>query len=636
MTLAGIAAAIGLIADDAIVVTENIERHHAEGRSDDPAESGVRELLPALIGSSLSTTVILLPFALLSGLVGAFFKPLALTMALALAVSFVLAVLLVPLAIGRRFGAPGSSGPARARGGWSRFEEVFERLAAACIRRRSLTVAALGVSLLSAGVLYRVIGTDFLPGMDEGAIILDYWTPPGTSLTDTDAMLREAEKIILALPDVASYSRRTGTQLGFFITEPNRGDYVINLKPRGERRDVDQVIDDLRARLQAAEPAIRTDFGQLIEDDIGDLTGGVPQPIDIKVFGSDPAILNDKASQIAHILETVRGVEDAFDGIVIAGPALQIRVDPVAAARYGLTTSDIHAAVEPAVTGTVVDQIRVGDRMYDLRVFAHTAGPLADFKVRGASPPGALIPLSTLAAISTGAPETEINRENLQTFVGVTARLSGRDLGGVVAEIQRRIAREVQLPPGMVIRYGGQYEQQQSSFRGLFYVLLGSLTLVAVVVLFLFGDWRAPLATALCAIAALPGVLLALLLTGMTLNVSSYVGAIMMVGIVGENAIFVMHEGRVELGRGTPVAMAWARAARRRLRPVLMTILASAFALAPLALALGHGAQLMRPLAIAVIGGFVLSGPIVLLILPALYRWLDPAGRLAVGWGESE
>ncbi len=625
MTLAGIAAAIGLIADDAIVVTEHVERHRAEGRSDDPAESAVRELLPALIGSSLSTIVILLPFALLAGLVGAFFKPLALTMALALVASFALSVLLVPVALGsggRRRSAPGR---------WSRFEEAFERFAAACIRRQGAALTALALCLLGTALLYRVIGTDFLPAMDEGAIILDYWTPPGTSLTDTDAMLGEAEKIILALPDVASYSRRTGTQLGFFITEPNRGDYVITLKPRGQRRDVDEVIDDLRGRLQAAEPAIHTDFGQLIEDDIGDLTGGVPQPIDIKVFGSDPVLLAGLGREIATILTTVRGVEDAFDGVVIAGPALQVRVDPVAAARYGLTTTDIQAAVEPAVTGTVVDQVRVGDRMYDLRIFARPGGggPLADLRIRAQSNPGALIPLSTLAAVSTGAPEAEINRENLQTFVGVTARLSGRDLGGTVAEIQRRIAREVPLPPGAVIRYGGQYEQQESSFRGLFVVLLGSLVLVAVVVLFLFGDWRAPLATAICAIATLPGVLLALLVTGMTLNVSSYVGAIMMVGIVGENAIFVIHQARLDLAGGTPVAAAWARAARHRLRPVTMTILASAFALAPLALAVGRGAQLMQPLGVAVIGGFVFSGPVVLLLLPALYRWLDPTGRLA-------
>ena len=629
MTLAGVAAAIGLVADDAIVVVENIERHHAEGLPGDAAERGLHDLFPAIVGSSLSTTVILLPFALLAGIVGAFFKPLALTMALALGVSFLVAALVVPVSVGwLGFGTAKPPASGETPGRLSRFLAGYERVVSACIRRNGVTAAALGACIILMLVLYRRVGTDFLPQMDEGAIILDYWTPPGTSLTDTDAMLDQAERIVQALPDVTSYSRRTGTQLGFFITEPNRGDYVITLKPQGQRRDIETVMDDLRTRMQAAEPAITTDFGQLIEDNIGDLTGGVPQPIDIKIFGSDPVLLQQKARQVAQILDSVPGMEDVFDGIVIAGPALNIQVNSLAAARYGLNTADIHAAIEPAVTGTVVDQVRVGDRMYDLRIFTRRQGPLGDLPVRAATSPAALIPLSTLATVETGSPEAEIDRENLQTYIGVTARLSGRDLGGAIAEVRRRIEREVRLTPDMSIQYGGQYQQQQDSFRALFYVLLGSLVLVSLIVLFEFGDWRAPVVTSACAVAVLAGVLLALMLTGQTLNISSYVGAIMMVGIVGENAIFVIHEGRLELGRGTAPREAWAHASRRRLRPVAMTILATAFALAPLAVALGHGSQLMQPLAIAVIGGFVLSGPVVLVALPALYCVLDPRGRL--------
>jgi CzcA family heavy metal efflux pump len=628
MTLAGVAAAIGLIADDAIVVVENIAHHAASGDAADAAERGVTELLPALVGSSLSTVVILVPFALLAGVVGAFFQPLALTLALALLVSLAVSALALPAAVSR-WGLRGSRPPRAA----ARALPRYDRVAAWWVRHGRVAAAALAALCAAGYVEYRLIGTDFLPHMDEGAIILDYWTPPGTSLTDTDAMLRHAEDAIRTLPDVASYSRRTGTQLGFFITEPNRGDYVIRLKPRRARRPVDAVIDDLRARIQAIEPAIHTDFGQLLEDDIGDLTGGAPQPIDIKIFGDDPAVLAAKAREVARIVAGVPGVEDVFDGIVIAGPALEIRPDPVALARYGLTTDDLHAAVEPAVTGTVVDQVRVGDRMYDLRVLLRRDGPLGEVRVRapgvGGTPGGALLRLADLAALGTGAPEAEIDRENLKTFVGVTARLSGRDLGSTMSDIRRRIAAQVTLGPGMSIAYGGQYEQQQQSFRRLLGVLVASLALVAVVVLFAFGDWRAPLVVALCAVATLAGVLAALGLTGMTLNVSSYVGAIMMVGIAGENAIFVIHDARAALGRGAPVAAAWTGAARRRLRPVAMTVLATAFALAPLALALGQGAQLMQPLAIAVIGGFVLSGPVVLLLLPGLYCWLDPRGRVA-------
>jgi multidrug efflux pump subunit AcrB len=665
MTLAGVAAALGLIADDSIVVIENIESHHARAnlrRTSDPelnpdleqehhdaTATGAGELAPALIGSSLSTIVILLPFALLSGVVGAFFKPLALTMALALVISLVIALVVVPVSVGvfhryrpaverprqspmKRIGRATARNLApiaerlapileRAGRGYRRLVDVF-------VERGSASVAVVVVLLGVAYVLYSRIGTDFLPAMDEGSIILDYWTPPGTSLTETDAMLREAERVIMSNPAVASYSRRTGQQLGFFITEPNSGDYVIKLKPLRQRRGVEAIMDDLRARIQAVEPAIHTDFGQLLEDNIGDLTGGTPQPIDVKIFGSDPATLAAKADEAARILERIPGVEDVFNGLTIAGPALQVHVDPVAAARFGLNTQTVAAEVEPAVTGAVAGQIRIGDRMYDLRVLVADSTPLPQLKIRAGAPSSALIPLSTVATITTGTPETEIKRENLRTYVGVTARLSGRDLGGAMADIRQSIARDLTLGPGMSVEYGGLYEQQQKSFRGLLYVLLAGLVLVSVVVLFEFTDWRAPIVTAVCAAAVLAGVLAALLLTGMTLNISSYVGAIMMVGIVGENAIFVIHEAQLGLRSGKSVKEAWTDSAHRRLRPVAMTILATAFALTPLALALGEGSQLMQPLAIAVIGGFVLSGPIVLLVLPGLYHLLDPHGLL--------
>jgi CzcA family heavy metal efflux pump len=628
MTLAGVAAALGLVADDAIVVVEEIESARDAGKSVEPA---LRRLFPALLGSSLSTTVILVPFALLPGVVGAFFKPLALTMALALTFSFFIAAIAVPLAVDL-FGFPARAQARNTRRGRltgsslvHRASEGYDALATFLVRRGGIAALALGALVASGALTYRILGTDFLPSMDEGSIIFDYSTPPGTSLTDTDEMLRQAERVILSMPEVAGYSRRTGTQLGFFITEPNRGDAVINLRPRGERRPYDEIVEDLRARIAAVEPAIRTDFGQLLEDEIGDLSGGVPQPIDVKLLGNDSGLLEARARQVAQILSEIAGVEDVFDGIVVAGPALGIRVRPEAAARYGLTTSDIHAQLEPSVVGTVLDPVRIGDRLYDLRVLQQGNTELIDTPVRAGT---ALLRLRDVADVSTGSPETEINREDLKTYVGVTARLSGRDLGGAMAEIRSRIDHEVQLGPGMSIAYGGLFEQQQQSFRNLLLVLLAGLGLVAVIVLFEFGDWRAPIVTAVCSLAVLPGVLGALLACGMTLNVSSYVGAIMMMGIVGENAIFMIHEARLALLRGLPVEEAWIAASRRRLRPVAMTILATAFALAPLALAIGQGAQLVQPLAVAVIGGFTLSGPIVLLLLPGLYRVLDPRGAL--------
>ena len=640
MTLAGIAAALGLIADDAIVVIENIQSSKQAGDSD-AAATGLRQIFPALVGSSLSTTIIFVPFMLLGGVVGGFFKPLALTMALTLIVSFAIAAVFVPLlAVGRRATRDPEPGSMRCwieAHGIGRLRSLASRVGAPLGRAYDRTVglftthgwiAAVVTTLLIGGAYaeYRTIGTDFLPAMDEGSIIVDYWTPPGTSLTDTDAMLGHVESIIMGMADVAAYSRRTGTQLGFFITEPNRGDYVIKLKPRGARRPVDAIIAELRARISSTEPAIHIDFGQLLEDNIGDLTGGTPQPIDVKIFGEDPASLSDSARRAAKIIASVNGTTDVFDGIVIAGPALSIRPNPDAMARYGLTTEDLHASIEPVVSGTVVDQMRVGARLYDLRVFAAAPDDLAGLSIK--TPAGALVHLGDVASISTGPPEAEINRENLKTYVGVTARLSGRSLGGVMSEVRARLGRELQLGPGESLAYGGIYEQQQASFRGLSYVLLAGLLLVALVVLFEFGDWRASLVTAVLSLASLAGVLGALVVTGQTLNISSFVAAIMMVGIVAENAIFVIQEAQAELREGHDAAKAWAQASRRRLRAVAMTTLATALALAPLALAIGHGSQLMQPLAIGIIGGFTLSGAAVLFLLPGLYRMLDPHGRL--------
>jgi multidrug efflux pump subunit AcrB len=659
MTLAGLAAALGLVADDAIVVVEDIERHRQEG-DPTPVRSSLSELWPALVGSSVSTVIIFLPFALLPGVTGAFFRPLALTMAVSLVISFFISVLAAPIAIGalERVGRRGATKAAQeaaesadigvwanggpplpapetlgsgAAGAWHRatrgIDGAYRWVTELFIDHGTVPVLALVLLLVGGWLLYQRIGTDFLPSMDEGSIILDYWTPPGTSLHDTNEMLNEIEhKIIMQMPDVTSYSRRTGTQLGFFITEPNTGDYVINLKPRSERRPVDEVMNDLRQRIATLEPSMRTDFGQLIEDDLGDLTGGEPQPIDIKIFGSDPSVLARKAKQIATIVSHVRGTEDAFDGITIAGPALNIQPLPDAAARYGLTTEAIHAQVEPAVVGTVVDQLRVGDRMYDVRVLQPPPASLGNLLIR-AGP--ALIPLKNVATISTGQPETEIDRQNLKTYVGVTARLSGRDLGSTIAEIQDSIRAEVQVGPGMSIQYGGQYQQQQQSFQDLLYVLVAGVVLVALLVLFVFGDWRASVVTALSALGVLVGSLGLLLLTGKTLNISSYVGAIMMVGIVGEKAVFVINGARLGMRRGLSPRDSWRRIARIRVRPVSMTIFATGFALAPLAVAYGAGAQLMQPLAIAVIGGFMLSGWIALLLVPGLYHMLDPTGVLA-------
>ena len=615
MTLAGLAASLGLIADDAIVVIENVARHGERHLSTDPVASGLREIFPALATSSLGSIAILIPFAQVTGVVGAFFKPVALTLGVVLVISWAVSAGVLPLVLSR----VRSAGRRKPRRLHRRSRAAFRRTVRAFVDQPLLGLGLVVLLITATWLLVGRLGSDFLPSMDEGSIILDYWSPPGTSLTDTDAMLNNVEREIVSVPDVRAYSRRTGTQLGFFITEPNRGDYVIDLKPRRERRPVDEIIEDLRARVARVAPAIHTDFGQLLEDNIGDLTGGAVQPIQIKIFGQDQTELVTLSRRVASLIGKVDGVQDVFDGIVIAGPALDIRVDSVAAARLGLDTASIHDQVEPFVIGTVVHPVLIGERTLDLRVLVPGAD-LARAPIRAKSSGAALVPLSSLARLQTGSPEAEIDRENLQSFVGVTARLEGRDLGGAIAEIQKILRTEAHLPQTVRVEFGGQYEQQQRAFGSLRYLLVAAVGLVALVSLFAFGSFRAAVSICAVALSSLAGVLAALLLTGTTLNVSSYVGAIIVVGIVSENSIFLVHEARLLRRSGHSPRHAIVEAVMRRARPVAMTVLATVLALSPLAIGLGEGAQLVQPLAVAVIGGFALSGVLVLLALPSLYR----------------
>jgi len=615
MTLAGLAASLGLIADDAIVVIENVARHGERHLSADPVASGLREIFPALAASSLGSIAILIPFAQVTGVVGAFFKPVALTLGVVLVISWAVSAGVLPLVLSR----VRSAGRRKPRRLHRRSRAAFRRTVRAFVDQPLLGLGLVVLLITATWLLVGRLGSDFLPSMDEGSIILDYWSPPGTSLTDTDAMLNNVEREIVSVPDVRAYSRRTGTQLGFFITEPNRGDYVIDLKPRRLRRPVDEIIEDLRARVARVAPAIHTDFGQLLEDNIGDLTGGAVQPIQIKIFGQDQTELVTLSRRVASLIGKVDGVQDVFDGIVIAGPALDIRVDSVAAARLGLDTASIHDQVEPFVIGTVVHPVLIGERTLDLRVLVPGAD-LARAPIRAKSSGAALVPLSSLARLQTGSPEAEIDRENLQSFVGVTARLEGRDLGGAIAEIQKILRTEAHLPQNVRVEFGGQYEQQQRAFGSLRYLLVAAVGLVALVSLFAFGSFRAAVSICAVALSSLAGVLAALLLTGTTLNVSSYVGAIIVVGIVSENSIFLVHEARLLRRSGHSPRHAIVEAVMRRARPVAMTVLATVLALSPLAIGLGEGAQLVQPLAVAVIGGFALSGVLVLLALPSLYR----------------
>ncbi|MFC6223433.1 efflux RND transporter permease subunit [Hymenobacter artigasi] len=657
MTLGAIAAAIGLMIDDAVVMVEQLHRVGEEHPGATPGEvvrKSVGHLLPALIGSSLSTIVIFLPFALLGGVAGAYFKVLATTMVVALVCSFLVAWLGLPviyLLLSRkgkspspvtsppqppspaergepddfRSGIAGAPSPRERESGGevTRQDSAHHEIpwVKAVIRHPAYSIIGILVLIGSMVLIIPRLATGFLPDMDEGAIVLDYNSPPGTSIEETDRMLRQAEKLIVKVPEVASYSRRTGTQMGFFITEPNRGDYLIRLKI-DRKRTTEEVISDIRTKIEATQPALTIDFGQVIGDMLGDLMSTV-QPIEIKVFGPDATKRYALANQVTKVVEGVAGTADVFDGIVRMGPAIDVRPDPRRLAQYGLTATDFQTQLQTHLAGTVAGNVLEGEQLLNIRMRYPNATQATLAQMRAEPvflPNGQRHRLDELATVRVTPGDAELERENLQAMTAVTARLDGRDLGGAMAEIRQKLERDVPLPPGYFIQYGGSYAEQQQSFQELLTILGTACLLVFAVALFLFRDLKAAGLILLIAILGPAGGSLALYLTNTPLNVGSYTGLIMVVGIIGENAIFTFQQFFEVLAEGNPVEQAVGYAIAARLRPKLMTALSAIAALAPLALGIGAGAQLHQPLAIAVIGGLLLALPLLLLVLPSLLR----------------
>jgi len=606
MTLGGIAAGIGLFIDDAIVMIEAIHRGHSTGLPTDAAvESALAELSRPLIASTLTVIAVFMPLIFVSDITGLFFRALAITLGGGLAISLGLAVFFTPALeqlIGRwrRESRP----PGRVFGA---MRAAFLAELRPFIRVPALALAAAAACFIAAWVLYGAVGTDYLPALDEGAFVLDYTAPPPSTLSDTSALLDKIEDILKATPEVAAFSRRTGTQLGFFLTESNRGDFSVRLKQQ-RSRSIDEVMDDVRKRILAAVPGVHIEFSQVLQDLIGDLSG-VPEPIEVEVFGADQAAIEATARRVAAEIAKVPGVVDVFDGIVLSSPKEQIVIKHSAAARYGLNADDIRATLETAIEGTVATELSVGDRLIDVRVryppnFHRDLPALSELQLR--TPSGSVVPLSAVAELRWAGQTTEFARERLRPVVPVTARLENVDLGTALGEITPRLSRMV-LPVGVSLELGGLYEQQQQAFHQLALVMAAGLVLVLLIVLWEFGRLAPALATVIAALACLVGSFAALALTGITLNISSFMGVIMVAGITAKNGILLLDRAEHGVAAGSAPAKALADAATVRLRPIVMTTLATAAGLLPLALGYGAGAKVQQPLAVAVIGGLVLA-----------------------------
>ena len=624
MTLGGLAAAVGLVVDDVVVMLEHLMRRLQEAPDAD-AKKGILaaagEMARPLIGSSLSTVVVFAPLAFLTGVTGGFFKALAVTMSAALIISLLFALFVAPVL-------------ARA---WVRRKDVeaadkadrmthpinggYERLIGRVLARPGLATAIAAVLLLGLGGLaFTQLGSGFMPKMDEGGFVLDYKAKPGAALTDTDRLLRQVEGIVRSTPDVDSYSRRTGAQLGGGLTEADEGDFFIHLK-KGKRRGVEEVMADIRQRVLSEVPGLDIETAQLMEDLIGDLTA-VPQPIEIKLFGSNPDALRQAARMVAPAIGKTRGVVEVVDGLRVAGDALVVKVNRPAAALEGLDPDAVSKQLEDLVGGQVSTQVQKGELLIGVRVWAapglrDRVEAISGLRLR--APDGHDLPLSRIASVTVEPGQQQITREDLQPFVGVTARLEHRDLGSAMTEIKKTIAG-LALPAGVRVEYGGLYAQQQSSFTDLAVVFIAALLLVALLLLFLFERWRVVLSVLSVVLMAASAVFVGLWATGTELNISALMGLTMVVGIITELAIFFFAE--VDVDENTDAA-ALTAAGLARIRPILMSAVIAMLALSPLALGLGQGSAMQRPLAIAIISGLLAGAPLVLIVLPAMFEALS-------------
>ena len=632
MTLGAMAIAIGLVIDDAVVITENIVRHlHLTPDRHIAVRDAVRELVWPVTTSTITTVVVFLPLGLLTGVEGQFFKTLSITLTIAVLVSLALALTLIPILCAQYLSAADaeqgasttdSSFLARLGRRIDALSNAYERSLGAVLHHPRIALIA-SIVLVAAGVVaYRFVGTGFLPEMDEGAFVLDYWSPGGTALAETDRQLHIIEGILAATPEVEGTSRRTGAELGLFATQQNRGDLVVRLKPAADRqRASDEVIDEVRAKITAAVPRIRVEFVQILSDVINDLAGAA-RPVEVKLYGADLAAVEAYGKKLGASLAKVAGVADLFNGVSEPTAELAMTLDPAKVNRAGLTPEQLSNQVAGALLGVEAGTVRLDDRSVGVRVRApdsvrFSPEQLAVLPVLS-SQGGARAPLGTFASFTPGEARAELLRENQQQMIEMTADIAGRSLGAIMKDVKQVLAANPP-PPGIRLELAGQYATQQAAFRALLMVLgLAALSVITVMVV-QFRSFVEPLVVLLAAPLSFVGALVLLLLTKTVLNVSSFMGLILLVGLIVKNGIILLDftHHRMREG-GLTLEPALREAARIRLRPILMTTLCTLFGLLPLALGLGAGSELQRPLALAVIGGLALSTPITLYVVPTL------------------
>jgi CzcA family heavy metal efflux pump len=646
MTLGGLAAAIGLVIDDAIVVVENIAVHREAGESRiGSVRKAIHEISRPLFFSTITPVIVFLPLVSVTQVTGSFFRALAVTMTVALLTSLLLALTFTPalsLRLERKVhpesalpegtrreeGRRGFLAGIRQRGGNSfrRLLHYHERALEWSFERPLALIAVCAALIIGGYFSYRGLGSDLLPAMDEGAFVLDYFTPAGTSLTETNRILEHVDQILQRIPEVSITSRRTGLQMGLAaVTEANTGDFTVRLKP-DRSRDIDEVMADARAQIHAAEPSLDMEFIQILQDMIGDLSNS-PEPIQIKLFSNDQNLLLTLGPRVQQAIAKIPGVVDTQNGVdnTISGPATNFQINPVVAGRLGFTPTEVAEDATSILDGLPTNAPLIADgRPYTIRVRLPDANRASLEAIENTvfnSSSGRTATLGAMAAVTQLPPQNEIRRENLQQVVLVSGRLEGSDLGGAMTSVKAAVGR-LQLPASVRVEYGGTYQEQQRSFADLARVLVLALALVFGVLLTEFRNFAAPISILTSSVLSLAGVVFALLITGTNFNVASFMGLIMVIGIVAKNGILLLDADEQLRAGGMDAREAMLHATERRRRPILMTAIATVCGMIPLALALGAGSQMLQPLAIAVIGGLSISIVLSLVVTPVVYYHL--------------
>ena len=636
MSLGGLAISIGMIIDATIIQVENVQRHLSEAAAAGGVKArnaaghmpvvlrAVLEVRKPSIFGELIIALTFVPILALQGIEGKMFLPLAFTHVIALFASLLLSLAAVP-ALCHLVLAPH---PDRRSFlvEWAR--KAYLPVLRWSLRHGAAVVAGAAVLLAGAAFLAPRLGTEFMPVMDEGALDADIQFLPGISLAASLEMSRKVEARLMEFPELVTVVGKTGqTGIALEARGVEKTGYVGVLRPRGEwttARTREELTDRMREALEEF-PGLAFSFSQPIACRIDELVAGTRAQLIVRLFGEDLDVLKERGEAIGAVLGRIRGAADVTVESVAGQPYVTVRPDRARLARLGLGVEDVQAVVEAAVGGKTVTSIYEGDRSFDLQVRypeARRGSPEAIGAILVRAPGGARVPLGQVAEISVVEGPSQISREGGRRRIGVECNISGRDLGGFVAEARRAIGRGVPLPPGYFLEYGGQFENQQRAMTRLAVILPVTVGLVLLLLYLTFGSLKLALLVVLDLPFALIGGVAALAVSGLYLSVPASVGFIALFGIAVLNGIVLLSYIAQLREEGRPLEEAVVEGCSNRLRPVLMTATITVLSLAPLLFAQGPGSEIQRPLAVVVVGGLISSTLLTLLVLPVLYSRL--------------